>query len=153
MVDFKQATEWLKEEKKVKRSCWVNKDMYFYYVRYSEEEYRICNSKTGQYAILTQLEFEATDWEIYKEDVSDDWCIYTALQNNTSRNGGGYWDDQRCLLCIDDMRTLKEKMLEDVMQCVDKYIDSQSDPFLGDSQYTTILKDGIYEKIEKRFGF
>ena len=67
MSDFKQAIEWLKEGKKVRRDkfyYWILKNNGFVCFDLSDIEY----SEVG----LTLEDIEATDWEIYCEE--HDWA-------------------------------------------------------------------------------
>ena len=75
MSDFKQAVQWLKEGKKVRRENWSVKNLY---CKYSESVWSGNNFKEGIFFFkdnskntikeeFTFKDFEATDWEIYEE--------------------------------------------------------------------------------------
>ncbi len=68
MADFKQAIEWLKEGKKVRRKVWV-KDLH---IIYDDNEPEVINGV--ELASLGHMDnYEAIDWEIYCE--GHDWEI------------------------------------------------------------------------------
>ena len=110
MADFKQAVEWIKEGKKVRRPIW-DKDNYIELVgttRYIQDKYRVVEVNLNM--------IEATDWEIYEEE--DDWSLelepYNFEEINKYVNGlntpakfeaTGYR--------YDSIKKLKEKILQD----------------------------------------
>lgn len=72
MSDFKQAIEWMKEGKKVRRSYWGNKELYGFiqpensFIHFKDKE-SLCSSCF----LNDTLNLEADDWEIYCEE--HDW--------------------------------------------------------------------------------
>ena len=68
MGDFKQAIEWLKEGKKVRRSDWGNKilhgELKHNFIHFSDD-----TGNLNSLFLNDVLNLEATDWEIYEEKV------------------------------------------------------------------------------------
>jgi len=63
MAKFKQAIFWLRDGKKVRRSCWLEDSYWILGV-----DQKIC-WKDGTTAHIHLNQIDATDWEIYKKDV------------------------------------------------------------------------------------
>ncbi len=105
MSDFKQAIEWLKEGKKVKRSSISNKKWYlFASEKKGEEGFIYLHHSILQEPTINSFNlesFEATDWEIYeesKESLSDKFF--------TISNAPGFHKEQK-IVTEDD---IKEKI-------------------------------------------
>ena len=67
MADFKQAVQWMKQGKRIKREIWNDMSRYVYW----ECEKGVAGKFVFSYGEidLWQLEmFLATDWEIYKQE-------------------------------------------------------------------------------------
>lgn len=60
MVDFIQAVKWMKEDKKVRRSCW-SEGMFV------DNKLIIHNGVDGSTLLIID-NFEAIDWEIFRDD-------------------------------------------------------------------------------------
>ena len=82
MADFKQAIEWMKEGKKVKRPHWV------YPILIKQDFIHILDletNKTQHYQNCVD-DFEATDWEIYCKEHEFKWDEFRAI--NICKNCG-----------------------------------------------------------------
>ena len=69
MADFKQAIQWLKEEKKVRRKDWKGSELEntgLFLINKSGVCHKVGNST--EYFNLNILDFEAKDWEVYCEE-------------------------------------------------------------------------------------
>ncbi len=93
--DFKQATKWLKEGKKVRGVTW-SEGVYIY----MKNKLQIVDNK--DVVVALNMPFLEQCWDIYKEDT---WNLYD-----------DYNDDTECGYMNWDIEMLKEKILEDIMK-------------------------------------
>ena len=73
MSDFKQAIEWMKEGKKVRRSYWGNKELKGF-VQNNFIQFEDKDGRSDAHFLNELTTIEATDWEIFedsKESLSD----------------------------------------------------------------------------------
>lgn len=131
MADFKQAIEWMKEGKKVKR----DKNDIVYCKREDDEFIENQNYRLVTFNIV---DFEATDWEIY--DKKDDWNLYSSCLNDVDDSSNHFWQINH-----DDVVILKEKILGDLENNVSVNALERNNKL--------ITLGNISEILDKRFGF
>ena len=69
MSNFQQAIKWMKEGKKVRRKLWQNSYMFLNKSK-GEGNYKIEGDMLSTMEHLSYYSFEATDWEIYGEEIN-----------------------------------------------------------------------------------
>lgn len=107
MSDFKQAVEWMKEGKKVRRPSFKG-GAYHYLSKGIQPKVMLCSvdEEIEDEPVTQCLMFiEATDWEIYEPE--DNWNIKNAL--NIGTPGENILKED-----IEQIVKLKEKILEDL---------------------------------------
>ena len=77
MSNFKQAIEWMKVEKKVRRSWWDKKE--YFYFKFNGIDYLLLDNKENR-ATFCLDSIEATDWEIYEEKKPQPSIIDTLMK-------------------------------------------------------------------------
>jgi hypothetical protein len=108
MTDFKQAVEWMKEGKKVRRSFWSDKT---WFIRSKDNNILDNNGLQRHYNIES---IEATDWEIYQEE--DNWSPiiyhikYESKHDDRDRN---YYEEEDNFITEEDFRKLYIKLQTD----------------------------------------
>lgn len=129
MADFKQAVEWMKEGKKVRRPYFNNAKHELYLTREKGTGAVKVHNEAYQ---LRDYDYDATDWEIYEED---NW--------NTFEHGWEYvpslYEDRPKKYTL---IKLKEKIIDDF---------SKVEQVRGIN--TIYNKKDVDEIINKRFGF
>ncbi len=178
MADFKQAVEWMKEGKKVRRENWGKGNDIGFKLKKPQQIIPIILpdkelSSEGESMRLLLEDFEATNWEIYEEDIDINKAVICdscwkkgQIQKDCQECGGsGVYSKEednwnladavhdmtrnnivKRSARVDDIKTFIQKVKEDIKKIIPKY-NREDYP-----DYPLIGKPKVDEIIDKRAG-
>lgn len=140
MADFMQAVKWMKEGKKVRRQNWCVGN-YIYLGKNSHYLYY-----DGKVFVTTYMDTEATDWEIYEEEVKESTKGLPLSQLRVQLKHGGEWGFQESVIKEFIQKVKETKVPEEIEYPSGKH---DFDSFKEGAAWGIEL---VFKEIDKRAG-